>query len=289
MTFFSVIVPTYNRARLIRRTIDSVVAQNFEDWELIIVDDGSTDDTEAVVRSFDSEKIRYFKKVNEERGAARNYGLEQARGKYVNFFDSDDLMYPQHLEQAYRYLRKSSPPRVLCFPFEYLDSKGNHLFTRKGFEGRLNERILETNFISVNSAFIARDLLIDDLRFSSDRKFRVAEDWYFFIRLSMECEIQGVQEATHAYFVHEENTMSQISSEDYKIAFGYFENLFASEYSSNPSAIRSVKSEFLSMMALTFALEKKPSTAIKYLLNSFIQKPSKVFRKRTLGILKNLM
>ena len=94
MIFFSVIIPTYNRSTLLINTVDSVLAQNYPHFEVIIVDDGSTDDTQQVVRNTYSNvpQIRYFYKQNEERGAARNFGLKHAKGEYALFFDSDDFM-----------------------------------------------------------------------------------------------------------------------------------------------------------------------------------------------------
>jgi glycosyltransferase involved in cell wall biosynthesis len=96
--FFSIIIPTYNRAHLIGNTIQSVLSQSYPHFEIIVVDDGSTDNTEDVIASFDSPKIRYIKIKNSERGYARNYGAKQAKGEWLYFLDSDDKLYPNHLE-----------------------------------------------------------------------------------------------------------------------------------------------------------------------------------------------
>ena len=101
--FFSIIIPTYNRANLISISIESVLKQTFTDFELIIVDDGSTDNTSEVVGNYTDNRIFYYKKVNEERGAARNYGIKKSCGEYVNFLDSDDFFDANHLEVAYNF------------------------------------------------------------------------------------------------------------------------------------------------------------------------------------------
>ena len=88
--FFSVVIPTYNRAHLIKETIESVQKQTFSDWELIIVDDGSTDDTKSVVKSVDDKRIQYVFQENAERSVARNNGFRHAKGQYICFLDSDD-------------------------------------------------------------------------------------------------------------------------------------------------------------------------------------------------------
>jgi glycosyltransferase involved in cell wall biosynthesis len=96
----SVIIPTYNRAHLVGRAIRSVLAQTYEDWECIMVDDCSTDDTEAVVKGFSDPRIRYVRREKNGGGsAARNTGIREARGKYLAFLDSDDEWRTQKLEK----------------------------------------------------------------------------------------------------------------------------------------------------------------------------------------------
>lgn len=97
MSFFTIIIPTYNRAHTIRRPIDSILAQTFSDWELIIVDDGSTDTTKEIVESYKDSRIRYVWQENQERSAARNHGISLAKGKWICFQDSDDEYLPEHL------------------------------------------------------------------------------------------------------------------------------------------------------------------------------------------------
>ncbi len=95
---FSVIIPAYNRAHTLRRAIDSVLAQTFEDFELIIVDDGSTDGTRALVEAVDDPRIRYFYQENTGVSSARNVGAGAARGEFLTFLDSDDTAMPEWLE-----------------------------------------------------------------------------------------------------------------------------------------------------------------------------------------------
>ena len=94
----SVIIPTFNRASLLQDAIDSVSAQTFGDWELWVVDDGSTDDTEVVVRSVPDPRIQYVRQDNQGVGAARNLGIDCARGDWIAFLDSDDMWLPNCLE-----------------------------------------------------------------------------------------------------------------------------------------------------------------------------------------------
>lgn len=93
----SIILPTHNRATLLPRSINSVLAQTDQQWELIVVDDGSTDNTRAVVTGFADERIRYVHQENRQLNGARNTGVANARGTYTGFLDDDDEFLPEHL------------------------------------------------------------------------------------------------------------------------------------------------------------------------------------------------
>lgn len=123
----SVIMPSWNTATLIGESIRSVLAQTYPDWELIIVDDCSTDDTDAVVAAFDDERIRYFK--NEKNvGAAlsRNRALREAKGEWIAFLDSDDLWTPDKLEKQIAFMLANDCP-LSYTEYEKIDEAGEPL------------------------------------------------------------------------------------------------------------------------------------------------------------------
>lgn len=102
MARVSVITPTYNREETLPRTIESVLSQTFTEFEYIVVDDASTDDTKAVVDSYDDDRLRYLRhQSNKRQAAARNTGLEEADGEYVAFIDSDDEWHPEKLAEQF--------------------------------------------------------------------------------------------------------------------------------------------------------------------------------------------
>jgi glycosyltransferase involved in cell wall biosynthesis len=117
MNLFSIIIPTYNRAHRIRRAIQSVLDQQYISWELIIIDDASTDNTEDVIQPFLSDsRIRYIKnESNQERCVSRNTGIQAANGEYICFLDSDDYHLPHHLESFYNFLKKNDFPKAFLF------------------------------------------------------------------------------------------------------------------------------------------------------------------------------
>ncbi len=105
----SVIIPTYNRANLVSRAIKSVLNQTYQDFEIIVVDDCSEDNTEEIVKSFNDSRIRYIKhKKNKGGSAARNTGIKRARGKYIAFLDDDDEWLPSKLEKQIMLFEKLS-------------------------------------------------------------------------------------------------------------------------------------------------------------------------------------
>lgn len=121
--YFSVVIPTYNRADLLRETLDSIFAQSFTDYEVIVVDDGSTDGTESVIQSY-GDRIRFLRQQNLGPGAARNLGLRHSTGHYVAFLDSDDLWFPGSLETYRQVIEKTGQPAFVAGK--------PHLFTAPG-------------------------------------------------------------------------------------------------------------------------------------------------------------
>lgn len=105
----SCIIPTFNRAALLKTAIESTLSQTYPHWELIIVDDGSTDQTEQVVRAYQAgeERIRYYKNPGKGGSAARNYGLLKSRGEYIAFMDDDDIHLPHRFESQLKAMQVS--------------------------------------------------------------------------------------------------------------------------------------------------------------------------------------
>ncbi|HRH65242.1 MAG TPA: glycosyltransferase family A protein, partial [Bacteroidia bacterium] len=120
--FFSIIIPTYNRRELLKQTVDSVLAQTFRDFEIIVVDDGSTDNT---VQYFNENYkgnplLAIESRENKERGAARNYGLGMAKGTYVLFLDSDDILFNDHLETLHAKILELNNPDFIATKYQFI-------------------------------------------------------------------------------------------------------------------------------------------------------------------------
>src|SRR5437763_12352369 len=156
MILFSVIIPTYNRLQFLKEAIDSVLNQTYNNFELIIVDDGSTDGTsEFIINEYKKDaRINFYFKENEERGAARNYGLNKAKGTYAVFFDSDDWMKPQYLEYLHNVIIKQPvPPDMVAAKYIFRNNEGAEwVSTMKELtEGWYNINVfLKGNFLACN-------------------------------------------------------------------------------------------------------------------------------------------
>ena len=132
----SIIIPTYNRAHLIGETLDSVLAQTYTNWECIVVDDRSTDETDKLLQFYCNKDVRFkyhHRPKNSDKGAnaCRNYGFKLSKGTYINWFDSDDLMLPNKLEMQVSQLEKcAEAPYSICQSFWYDKEKNKSLGLR---------------------------------------------------------------------------------------------------------------------------------------------------------------
>lgn len=193
MSLVTVIIPTYNRALLIGRAIESVFDQTFQDFELIVVDDGSADATREVLDRYGSRVEAIF---TENRGvaAARNAGLARARGELVAFLDSDDEWLPRKLELQVSLYRDRSKPFV-CHTNEIWMRDGKEVRQKAVHRkqgGRFFERALERCLISPSSVILSRGTL--DRVGWFDESFEAAEDYDLWLRITAFHEVHYIAE-----------------------------------------------------------------------------------------------
>ena len=181
--FISVVVPTYNRADRILKTLKTVFDQTYDRYEVIVVDDASTDDTSNILATYAaSGRIRFLRHdYHRERAAARNTAMASATGDFVTFLDSDDLMYPTNLEDAADYIRANADVRLFHNLYELIDEQGNVL-SKYSFPSLKDplDAIVRTNFLACIGAFIHRDIYRN---FTFDQKLSSSEDWDFWLRV----------------------------------------------------------------------------------------------------------
>jgi glycosyltransferase involved in cell wall biosynthesis len=289
--YFSVVIPTYNRAHLILKTIESILAQEDGDFEVIVVDDGSRDRTEDVVRSVQDKRVAYYKKENAERGAARNYGAARARGRYLNFFDSDDLLHPNHLSAARRFIEQWNEPEIFHLGYEMRDAANHLLYRVDNLTGSLNEQLLRGNLLSCNGVFVRRDVALR-FPFNEDRELSASEDWELWLRLASRYEIRYSNEVTSVIVNHDERSVlgggeaAMLKRKDLTLRYLFADEAFVKKYGRHR---RIIENEFLSYMALHLALSGERRRAAKYLKDSVRLLPSSVFRRRFLAVVKHII
>ncbi|GHM99862.1 hypothetical protein WSM22_13520 [Cytophagales bacterium WSM2-2] len=236
--FFSIIIPTYNRSALIGRTLNSVLEQIFFDFEIVLVDDGSTDDTLSAVTSYLSDnRTRYFKIKNSERGAARNYGVKQSQGTYVTFLDSDDIFMPWHLKTAFEKIELCDFPPAFHLGYEILHPNGQ-IDSLPLLPSPVNEKLLEGNFLSCMGVFLRREIAIQN-PFDEDRSLSGSEDYELWMRIASRMPILAFEEVTSRLINHDERSVTtaapkklieRISLLDIKLeADPYFQKAFGSK------------------------------------------------------------
>ena len=205
----SVVIPSYNRAQYIAETIESVLAQTYTNIEVIVIDDGSTDNTREAVAPY-VPRVQYVWQENSERGASRNHGLRLAKGEFIAFLDSDDLWTPEKLEEDLRVFEENPNAGVLYSDLDLIDSEGRQLKTlkRNGYTGNVTEQLLTDNFVSIGAHLIRRSFADQVGGFREERELSGSEDWEFWVRLSCVTEFAYLPKATTKIRTHPANTMS---------------------------------------------------------------------------------
>jgi glycosyltransferase involved in cell wall biosynthesis len=118
MPYFSIVIPVFNKAAFLKTTLDSVLAQSFTDFELILVNDGSTDGSASVIAGFNDDRIRYFERPNGGASVARNFGIAKAQSNYVTFLDADDYWYPDFLQEMFGAINRFGDEKIFAGAIE---------------------------------------------------------------------------------------------------------------------------------------------------------------------------
>lgn len=193
----SVIIPTYNRSGQIKQSIESVLRQTHADLELLVVDDASTDDTQAVVEAVSDERVTYIKlKENQGAAGARNAGARQASCPLIAFQDSDDVWRPRKLERQMAYLRQHPEYDMIYCPYRKHIGGQEIDVPNAGWRGSLAGRIFPhlalRNSIGAPTMLLKKDCFLALEGFATD--LEALEDWEFALRFSLRHEIGYVDE-----------------------------------------------------------------------------------------------
>ena len=290
--FFSVIIPTYNRQALVIRAIASVLNQTFSDFELYVIDDGSTDDTQCAVQSFNEPRLHYRKIDNSERGAARNAGISASNGRYVTFLDSDDILYPNYLQFAFQKLTQLTLPECYHQGYVIRNSAGK-VIQNPYAKHDLNIALFKRgNIMSCMGVFVRRDAVMDNL-FNEDRMLAGFEDWELWIRLACRFKIYYNPQVTCALLQHDDRGSLRFEKISLLRKATLFMKLIAGnrlvvdKYGSNLNKLFANVYSYVSLHLSSSPAEKR--AAWSYLVRALREDKSQIWRKRTLAIIRNIL
>lgn len=289
----SIIVPTYNRATLIAKTLKSLQDQSNHSYEIIIVDDGSTDNTQEVVKPFLNTFTSYHKKDNAERAAARNFGARLAKGQYVNFFDSDDIALPNHVQTAIEIIDEKKQPQ--WFHLGYAWATPDQKVFRKvdNFKGdSLNDILIQGNTLSCNGVFVRKDIILDH-PFNEDRVLSASEDFELWLRLAARYPLRYSNVITSLVIDHDQRSVRTINGQRLVDRLSLLKR-----YLDNDPEIRKVYGRRYKLVYkdidsyISLHLANQPSEkwrSTRYLFKAFFVSPSIIKDKRFYAIIKNLL
>jgi glycosyltransferase involved in cell wall biosynthesis len=271
MPHVSVIIPTYNRAAMLRECLQSVQVQTYRDFEIIVIDDGSTDDTRATAESF--ARVRYFYQENRGVAAARNYGIKLARGEYIAFLDSDDLWLPPHLQLTVSFLDAHPQIGMVYTTFTQVNSAHQPIRMYPARTGKHVYKDLLSKWIVAAPTVVARKTVLEAVG-GFDETMRVHEDGDLWRRILRRYEVMGIHEPLVLVRLHAENSRVDVReylrSELYMLEKGFRESPEIGWFDRRKMRARSY---------LRYGLQARGTLRFNYLLYSFLLYPPYVLRE----------
>jgi len=206
----SIITPTFNRADFLPEAIESVLSQDYGNFEFLIIDDGSTDNSKEVIENYmGSGKIRYFYQENSGQSVARNKGIAEAKGEFICFLDSDNRWLPEKLSASIEAFESNPGVDIVYGDVILIDEAGKE-FSRKNmkrYSGQITKELLQDNCVSMNTTMTRTEKIREVGGFS--RHVKVADDYDLWLRLSAICAYLYVPKLMADYRV----MINQISSD----------------------------------------------------------------------------
>ncbi|MBK8845953.1 MAG: glycosyltransferase family 2 protein [Bacteroidetes bacterium] len=207
MPFFSIITPAYNREKMIAITINSVLAQKFTDWELIIIDDGSKDKTREAVSTFEDVRIKYFYQNNAERSAARNNGISKATGEFICFLDSDDEYLPQHLQTFYDYIASKNFEAAFYYAPSIIKKHSGQTVSLM-YDGPEHAAQWAWHALLQNCGVCMPREFLDTHQFPAE--FNVWEDMHLWLRLLVQHKFYQLPEPLAVVHYHDDRSINNM-------------------------------------------------------------------------------
>ena len=221
---FSVIISTYNRKDILPRAIRSVLDQTFKDFELIVIDNGSADDTEAVVKAIKDGRLKYFKnpKPTKSCDSPRNIGIGMSRGRFISFLDDDDIWYPERLNKVSKAINENPDIPAICHN-ENMNVSGriSKVLRHGPWSSDMYQRLMyEGNCLSSCAMAIKKEIFDELKGFDLREEFRAASDYDFWIRMTSKgIKIHFIDEVLGEFSLTGDNGSVKDSAYAAKLAF----------------------------------------------------------------------
>ena len=282
MPLISVIIPVYNGEKTIKETIESVLNQTFTDFEIIVINDGSKDETIQIVESLQDPRIKLFSYPNAGQAASRNRGISKAVGEFIAFLDADDLWTPDKLEAQLKALQENPQAAVAYSWTDFIDESGK--FLRPGaymsVTGDVYKHLLVVNFLENGSNPLIRASALAEVG-DFDGSVTPAEDWDMWLRLAIRYQFVAVPSAQILYRV----SASSSSANVFRLEAGCLpaiERAFSQAPSLRylkPTCLANIY-KYLTFKALE-GLPRRPTAivAVKFLWNAVRNDPSLLRRR----------
>lgn len=182
----SIIMPVYNAENYIKRALDSVIGQSYKKIEIVIIDDGSTDKSAEIIKSYKDMRIRYIYQDNSQIGAARNHGLRECNGDYITFLDADDQYFGEKIEKQINFFIEHPSYQVVYSKALYFyTNRPDTLYMRQREypSGHIFAKQLKGHFININTLMFHRSVF-EEVKYFNENKF-YPEDWEYCLRISL--------------------------------------------------------------------------------------------------------
>lgn len=213
----SVVIPAYNAASYIEETLDSVLAQTYRDFETIVIDDGSTDNTGEVISQY-GDAVRYIRKENGGSASARNRGIREARGRYIAFLDADDLWIPEKLERLHELFEKDPALAWAYSDALFVEAETDKALYRASQirarpQGDVLQPLMLGNFMPPSMIVVKRNVLEEVGGFDESELRRISEDWELCMRIAARYPIRYLDEPLVHIRKHSENKTGTMNLE----------------------------------------------------------------------------
>lgn len=288
---FSIIIPTFNRAELIRETIDSISQQTYGNWECIVVDDGSTDNTREIIEEFSKTdpRIKYVHQENAERSAARNNGIEHAKGEWICFLDSDDHFLPENLSEFYNFIQTKHEEKCMLINQALIVSSDNSTPTCLSQPDSNPIEFLLVNPVTPSRVCVHRDI-VQQIRFDED--IVIVEDAVLWLKIATNYPVYVSNHIGVKYHLHDSNSVNRKGTGSIKQYNGL--RLAKKKYPEifkkiSRNVYRDKMSQIMTNIAFHHLLNRRKFTTVIWILKAITMQPAHEQTKYRINLIYKLV